>query len=286
MLQVVTHSGKFHADDVLAWSLLKEFYPYEMNLNRTRDVAIIEQADIVFDVGGLYEPQNRRFDHHQKEYTGSLSSAGMVLKWLRNNNFISESLAIRLNDRLVAYVDAVDNGIVEIHRSVPDYTTIVDLCNNTANRLEEFDQQFIKASQMTRMIISHIVQEELRQLKASAIVLDAMKQSEANKTNLLELPEYLSWKSSYFENGGTEHHTEFVLFPTLQNTWQMVAIPPTEDSFAQKRSFPESWAGLRDEELSLVTGEDSIFCHKNRFIAVFKTREAAIRSMRKFNLLN
>ena len=49
-MQAVTHSGKFHADDVLAWALLSEFLPQRIELTRTRDVDIIKNADLVFDV--------------------------------------------------------------------------------------------------------------------------------------------------------------------------------------------------------------------------------------------
>ena len=68
MYHVATHSGKFHADDVLAFAMLKEFLSPELKLTRTRDMSLIAQADIVFDVGGIFNPHNGRFDHHQKSY--------------------------------------------------------------------------------------------------------------------------------------------------------------------------------------------------------------------------
>ena len=48
-MQAVTHSGKFHADDVLAWALLCEFLPNNIELKRTRDEKTIQTADLVFD---------------------------------------------------------------------------------------------------------------------------------------------------------------------------------------------------------------------------------------------
>ena len=44
-----THSGKFHADDVLAWALIQYFYDPNITLVRSRDPKIIEQSAIVFD---------------------------------------------------------------------------------------------------------------------------------------------------------------------------------------------------------------------------------------------
>jgi uncharacterized UPF0160 family protein len=286
MQQVVTHSGKFHADDVLSWGLLQQFYPYSMAITRTRKQAIIDKADIVFDVGGLYDPSLGRFDHHQNEYQGEYSSAGMLLEWLEKESYVSEKITLALRERLVNYVDDVDNGRFETSKLRPCFATIVDLFNRSANSLEEFDQQFIKAASLAKTLIENIILEVEALEKSSTIVEEEMKRTLDSGFNILELPYYLPWKQAYFANQGSSHPTEFVLFPTLEKTWQVVAIPPIEESFAQKRSFPKSWAGLRDSDLTAVTGEESIFCHKNRFIAVFKTKTAALSAMKRFDLLS
>lgn len=51
---------------------------------RSRDPAILSQCDAIIDVGGVYQPGNNRFDHHQRGFgevfgfgfTTKLSSAG------------------------------------------------------------------------------------------------------------------------------------------------------------------------------------------------------------------
>ena len=50
-MKVVTHSGTFHADDVFAFAILREALG-AFDFVRTRDMAEIEAADLVFDVGG------------------------------------------------------------------------------------------------------------------------------------------------------------------------------------------------------------------------------------------
>ena len=82
MLLAVTHSGKFHADDVLSWSLLQYFCPQTYTLTRPEMKKYLHKADIIFDVGGIFDQQNCKFDHHQHGYTGPYSSAGMLLEWL------------------------------------------------------------------------------------------------------------------------------------------------------------------------------------------------------------
>ena len=55
---VATHNGPFHADDVLAWALLRQFMEEDLELIRTRDANRLNEADIVIDVGGEYDPHD------------------------------------------------------------------------------------------------------------------------------------------------------------------------------------------------------------------------------------
>lgn len=84
-----THSGTFHADEALAVFLLRLLPSYSSaSLVRTRDPALLEQCTVVVDVGGEYDLDRNRFDHHQRgfnevfggEFVTKLSSAGLVYK--------------------------------------------------------------------------------------------------------------------------------------------------------------------------------------------------------------
>lgn len=61
--QIATHGGAFHADDVLAVSLLSILYP-EASVVRTRESEVFEQADLRVDVGGRSNARTGDFDHH------------------------------------------------------------------------------------------------------------------------------------------------------------------------------------------------------------------------------
>src|SRR5262245_7832493 len=87
------HDGSFHADEVTACALLLLFDRIDRNkVHRTRDQKVIDRCDYVCDVGGIYDPAKRRFDHHQAEYKGSMSSAGMVLLYLKELELIEPHL--------------------------------------------------------------------------------------------------------------------------------------------------------------------------------------------------
>lgn len=55
---IVTHDGRFHADEILACVLLK-FLPEfkDSDIQRSRDQKIIDAGDVVVDVGGVYDPE-------------------------------------------------------------------------------------------------------------------------------------------------------------------------------------------------------------------------------------
>lgn len=66
-LQLGTHDGSFHCDEALAIYMLRTLPQYaEARLVRSRDPAVLQRCHIVVDVGGTYEPEHHRYDHHQR----------------------------------------------------------------------------------------------------------------------------------------------------------------------------------------------------------------------------
>jgi uncharacterized UPF0160 family protein len=134
---IVTHDGKFHSDEVIAMWLLRWIYRNHVII-RTRDPDIIQQANIVVDVGGVHDPLRDRFDHHQSTFNltfpGSvipLSSAGLV--WLKYGKQLIRDhfgpiLGISLTNVQVdtAYTELYHSIIKEIDgndNGVPQYTS-------------------------------------------------------------------------------------------------------------------------------------------------------------------
>jgi len=284
-LAVATHDGSFHADDVLAFALIRVFLDPDAEVVRTREPTRIAAADVAIDVGDTYDPPSRRFDHHQASYEGPLSSAGMVLAWLEAEGRLSPELAATLRGQLVDYVDAVDNGRAPPHDGVPTFSSVISDIGENATELPEFDAWYLRAASYAEDCVRGIVAGHEKTASARLAVKVAMDEAVAEGRAVIFLDRHLKWKRAYFEQGGAEHPTDFVLFPG-QNDWRVTAIPPAHGSFGKKRALPEAWAGLRDGELSAVTGvEGSLFCHKNLFIAVFATREAAVAVLERWGLM-
>jgi uncharacterized UPF0160 family protein len=285
-LIVGTHSGTFHADDVLAFAMLRRFVDADATVVRTRDRARLLDCDFVVDVGGEFDPERRRFDHHQGTYQGPRSSAGMILDWLADTGRVEAGLAETLRRRVVDYIDAVDTGREAPRTDVPCFARIVEAMGQGLDTAEEHDAAFLDASGVAARLLEGIVRGHDEVVANREIVRAAMAEAVTAGRSAILFERYVPWKPIYFENGGADHPTDFVLFPSEDESWKVVAIPPSIGQFDQKRPLPESWAGKLAEELEAATGvKGSLFCHKNRFIAVFQTKVGALEALERFDLL-
>uniref|UniRef100_A0A452U0B5 Uncharacterized protein n=1 Tax=Ursus maritimus TaxID=29073 RepID=A0A452U0B5_URSMA len=80
--RIGTHSGTFHCDEALACALLRLLPEYrDAEIVRTRDPEKLASCDIVVDVGGEYDPQRHRYDHHQRSFTETMSSLSPGKPW-------------------------------------------------------------------------------------------------------------------------------------------------------------------------------------------------------------
>ncbi len=281
---VATHSGPFHCDDVFAGALLRCFLHAELRFVRTREIALIAQADVAIDVGGQYDPARRRFDHHQRDYPGTLSSAGMVLSWLEAEGHVPPALASKLRAQWVDYIDAVDIGARKPEADVPCLPSVIGSLCEQARTPAEFDLHYDEAVRMCTAMLHGVRTSHLRTEQAREAVGAAMARAVADGTRVLHFDQHYKWKRSYFEQGGADHPSDFALLPDGER-WQLIAIPPSHESFDKKRPLPEAWAGLVDDALSEVVGVPGAkFCHKNRFIAVFASRDAALQAIAKWGL--
>jgi len=281
---VATHSGPFHCDDVFAGALLRTFVDPDLDFVRTRDLTRIATADIAIDVGGEYDPERKRFDHHQRAYQGTLSSAGMVLAWLEAEEHVSEALASKLRSDWVDYIDAVDIGKRKPDQDVPCLPSVVGALCEQAHTPAEFDARYLEAVQLCSAILNGLRISQQRTDQARTAVAAAMARAVADGTRVMCFDQHYKWKRVYFEQAGAEHPTDYVLLPDGER-WQLLAIPPSHESFDKKRPLPAAWAGLVDDALSEVVGvPDAKFCHKNLFIAVFGSRASALAAIDKWGL--
>ncbi len=304
-MRIVTHSGKFHADDAWAVAALNILFP-EAEIVRTRDPALVEAADFAVDVGGVWDPSNGRFDHHQKGFDVArqsgvpYASAGLVwreygarcvavLAARHTGHQLGEDkareIAYGIDADVVQYLDLSDVGAA---KSAPGgYGLSAVISGYNTNWLDEQRLGYGAAAEAFRMaqfrramaVLADVMANAVKYRVGALLALDQVRQA----------PVLEGGKVLFLENGAlpwsqvVRKEMPKVLFVISHNIaeqrYMLHTVPASADSFDARADLPAAWAGLRDAELAAVTGvPDAGFCHNGRFIAAARSYEG-IRAM-------
>lgn len=247
---------------------------------RSRDPEKLANCEFVCDVGGVYDATIKRFDHHQLEYEGEFSSAGMILKYLADEKIISKSLYDFFNRAAVIGIDAHDNGKVMQKEGVCTFSHViagfVPVEYSASN-----EAQNAAFSRALDFAIGYFERLKNRYDYIEACGDKVAKAMEPNEEILL-FDEALPWVEKFFDHGGETHPALFVVMPSGEH-WKLRGIPPnTKDKMGVRVPLPEEWAGIRDDALRQASGiEGAIFCHKGRFISIWETKEDALKACKQ-----
>lgn len=285
-----THSGSFHADDVLAAAALRLANP-SLTILRTRDPEQLDTADILFDVGRVFDPAACRFDHHQREYQEArengipFSSFGLIWRELGVPLCGSEAVAARVDRWLVQGVDALDCGVT-LSKEIPP-VTVMSISSAIGGfnpgwqddtSPEARSQDFERAVTWAEAVLRNTIREATGLEAARAVVQQGVLQ-EAGR--LLVLDQDVPWKEVVL--GSPEYgQVLYVIAPDTQAKWHVHTVPDSPGSFGNRKSLPTAWAGLEGEALDDAVGiKGCIFCHRGRFVAGHRTKEGAMEMARQ-----
>ncbi|MBL1259360.1 MAG: MYG1 family protein [Thiotrichaceae bacterium] len=266
---IATHNGSFHADDVFSVAAFKLIFP-SFKLIRTRDLALIAKADIVIDVGGEYDADAGRFDHHQRGGAGErengipFSSFGLI--WQKYGIEICEGnqeVANAVDAGLVSTIDAIDCGHVEgIYEGISLSQTI-SMFNPTWQEGSDFDGCFDEAVDFASRVLTRFIASANGGISAKEIVAKAIE--DAADPRVIVLEKYTPWKRTVH---ALSEEALYIVYPSPTGQWRIQAVPVEPGSFEDRKSLPKPWAGLSDQALQTVTGiDDAMFCHNGLFIA-------------------
>ncbi|MDB9857284.1 MYG1 family protein [Amylibacter sp.] len=290
---LITHSGGFHADELLSSAVLTRLFP-NAKLLRTRDRDWTTPAPhkIIYDVGGAYDRDAQIFDHHQRpgplrDDDQPFSSFGLIWaqygrEYLADMNVPSDDIEVihtKFDTKFVLPIDLLDNGAMEPSVAGPlssltlpsllgSLKPVFDDPSPTAN-----DDAFFTALP----IAAAFVQAQIRNLTAKArahnIVLRAI--TDAGASPILELPMGMPFGDALDQTDSD--HILFMITPRGEE-WTLNGIKLSNDTFEQRADLPAAWAGLSDTDLEHASGvKGAKFCHNARFIAVADTREAILK---------
>lgn len=300
---IATHSGKFHADDVLAVAVLDLVFP-GCELLRTRVPARIEAADFAVDVGGIWDPAAGRFDHHQKGFAGArqsgvvYASAGLVWKTYgarcvkllaqaHGGHALDEKeaqeMAYAIDSDLVQYLDMADTGAARNAPGGYGLSAVISgfnpgwLDEQQAGDATAMDALRLRQFRQAMALVTEVLANQVRYRIGSLLALEQVRQAQQLEGGRL----------LYLTNGAlpwaavVRNEMPKVLFVISYNGAEqrhmLHTVSVAADSFEARKDLPAAWAGLQGAQLAAVTGvADAGFCHNNLFIASAVSFEGAL----------
>jgi uncharacterized UPF0160 family protein len=291
-VRIVTHSGSFHADELLAVATLQIFLD-RMGLphvvNRTRDPEIIAAAHIVCDVGGALSPHEGRFDHHQRDGGGEhngipYSSFGLVWKYFGLELCGGDRFAWETIEKKIAYpVDAGDNGLNTYNTILPGvqpllFHHIVFAFHPTWKEKEagvSTDVQFAELLPLAKRFMERELTVARDDEEGARLVRELLGNEEDKRIVVIDRD--LPWEEVVAKYPEPLFVVSPRYSPDTDMMWRVEAVRSDVNTFDSRKRLPEAWCGLMGQELEAVTGvAGSVFCHKKGFLAIAKTKEAAI----------
>jgi uncharacterized UPF0160 family protein len=304
IVDIATHDGQFHADDVFATAIVCLLHADPrsgLNVVRTRNPELLKRAQIaVLDVGGVMKVSEGTawLDHHQwraEDPAGQRPCgapyAAFGLAW----DYFGKQLVAEVTkerdteivdrvwksiDKIMCQpLDAADVGKAPKDANVYSMSRAISALNPIDGSPKDFDTEF----ELAVRYAATFMLREIQKLHNSAVSFERVKSAAlaaiARGERFLVVEQGGVWQNptvaanASVESGGID----YVIFQSPDRQWMCQCVPPEAGSFDKRLPLPEAWSAKRDEELREMTGvADAIFCHAGRFICGAKSKEGAI----------
>lgn len=277
-MKCYTHTGVFHADEVLATAILREIARYKKNekfsLSRVLEAPEDEDA-IIFDIGG------GKYDHHscEIEYRDNgvpYASAGLIwrdfgseyLKTVECSDAYIFDVLAEIDENLIQAVDARDNGYKEYSPAYcPGNVTLSDMVaffNPIWNEIGSHGaghSYFWTAVNVTQAIFRRFVKRIVSEYEARSVVVESMAKAE---NHILILEHFVPWQKLVVNE---TDDIWFVIYPSKRGGYNWQVVPKSEEDSDPRCAVPSEWWGVDKETLQKLSGvDDAMFCHRNGFL--------------------
>lgn len=288
-LKIVTHNGAFHADDIFAVAVLNLVYEGQIKIIRSRDLKKIEEADIVLDVSGKYNPEKKQFDHHQENGAGErengipYASFGLIWKSFGQELVNSETVHKIIDEELVQQIDAEDTGYCDFYSEklkaptwtfdnifrtfYPSFSEI-----DKSKLEEEFYKNFLYLVDFASEFLQKIIKKTTKKVSDWQKVEDIYEKSKDKRIIILD--EGLSWSKPIT----SKKDPLYVIFPNnFGSDYLIRAVPVKEGTYELRKPFPVEWRGKEESDLQRISGNSGArFCHNTGFLMRADSLEDAI----------
>jgi len=261
-LVVVTHSGRFHAHEVMAVALMEADV-----VIRTRSKDIINfvagcPSGRVIDIGGVAE--GNILDHHQhKGYKG-----------LPSMYFIDSPLSIDQREILesVAMQDCGEVALDYVSAKIASFNPSWDESGSNV-AVSTFFHMAVQYAQVVLKNPSIFIAQTLRDSKrkqGNSLAKKAVKKAIDEESNgIITLDRFCPWIDTVVTHNRTKNNVIFFgVYPEIGETgnWILRAVPHKDEPMT---NLYDILVNENDEKLT--------FCHPNKFLAGFRTKQAAVR---------
>lgn len=311
-----THDGNFQCDEIFACAALKLLPEFaDAVIVRTRDQALLDQCDIVVDVGAVYDHDRKRYDHHQRGFLDvmdelgcktKLSASGLVyrhygreiLASMLGADNVTEALYRKMYTCFVEEIDGIDNGVEAFDSGKRNYDVSSTLSSRVGRLNPLWNQpqgdevrnaKFVKGLQLTAQEFADRVEECANSWwPARTVVIEALENATAvhPSRGILVLRQNCPWSSHLFELEAERSSAgdvsavgaaKYILYDDARGSWRIQAVPIEDGSFTSRQKLPEAWRGVKGADLDSLTGvEGGTFVHAGGFIGGNKTYEGAL----------
>ena len=271
--KIVIHSGHFHSDEVFACAIIKYFFG-DIEIIRTRNEELLESYKrdenvFVVDVGGIYQPYRKNFDHHQDLELSS--AAGLVWSYYAPQ-YLKTSIVEKIEIEIIRSVDWMDTNKHDIFSKL-------DVLNNS------FDEK-IKFGGISKVISLYnrdTANDELQMTqfkKAVDIAYDVIM-------NSIYVASEIQKEDFVWKNKITYKNFAYI-FDMKCDSWYEkrnecgekinYSITPRAEGYGIKTVDSKIYPLPTFEELKMaVDDSDIVFVHAARFLIVCKTMSSVYR---------
>lgn len=254
--KIVTHSGNFHADELLAICMVKMFLkdgdkiPVE-RVSVVPEKYLKDKEVMVIDIGRSYDKELRNFDHHQDS---NLPAACILV----GREVCPEDIYPYLERYLLGYVSDVDTGKIW-----SDFPSV----NNILRKYETFDDAILVATIILRgfVISAYKAKESIRVWSS----LEKLNGIVINRTNT----PVMNWKSMAEREG-----IYIMITPSDREEGWNVILRSTE--YVVPLCMREK-IGRDKTIIKIIPDDKQIFLHNEGFMAVYREYNDALSTAQK-----
>jgi len=282
-MKASTHDGRFHADEIFALAVLNLIYP-DLEIVRSRAENAYKKAEIIVDVGHVYDPDNLIFDHHQRSFSlkreSGIPYASFGLVWKKYGKLLCKSTepSEYIDSVIVQAVDADDNGI-EIFETTFDgikSQTLSDIIESFVPRYVNDDDRVQKGFDHALKFATSYMKRQIKlaiELFEVALPNIRVAIKDAKDPRILIFHKFDKTWLNFISRESEE--ALFAIFPTHRKTWAIRCIPQKGKKFEYCKLLPAEWGG-RQRDFAEISGvRDALYCHNGCFLAEADSLEGA-----------